>query len=36
MRVASSCLWYRLEQLTSISCFKISLNLHFMSASFQL
>lgn len=36
MRAASSCLWYRLEQLTSISYFKISLNLHFMCASSQL
>lgn len=36
MRAASSCLWYRLKQLTSISYFKISLNLHFMCASSQL
>lgn len=36
MRAEILCLWYRLGQLTSISYFKISLNLHFMCASFQL
>ena len=36
VKAAILCLWYRLEQLTSVRHFKISLNLHFMCASFQL